>query len=113
MKIQISSAPSEIGASIIKGYLEGAGIPATIAPDNNNFSLSLHVSKGPNVTYAIFVEEEKAEEAQKICAELFSKEEFNTNSRKRIEGVVKDVEEDKDLSPRFSSAEEAVKYLKK
>ncbi len=55
MKIQISSAPSEIEASIIKGYLEAAGIPATIAPDNNNFSLGANGYNGPNVTYVIFV----------------------------------------------------------
>jgi hypothetical protein len=73
MKIQISSAPSEIDASIIKGYLDGAGIPATIAPDNNNFSLSLNVSKGPNVTYVIFVDEEKAEEAKKLLMEMQGK----------------------------------------
>jgi hypothetical protein len=73
MKIQISSAPSEIDASIIKGQLEAAGISATIVPDNNNFSLSLHVSRGPNVTYVIFVEEEKVEEAKKLLAEMQDK----------------------------------------
>ncbi len=73
MKIQISSAPSEIEASIIKGYLEAAGIPATIAPDNNNFSLGANGYNGPNVTYVIFVDEEKAEEAKKLLMEMQGK----------------------------------------
>jgi hypothetical protein len=47
-----------------------------------------------------------------LCVGLFSKEEFNTNSRKRIEGAVKDIKEKKNLSPRFSSTKEAVAYLK-
>ncbi len=47
-----------------------------------------------------------------LCVGLLSKEEFNTNSRKHIEGAVKDIKEKKNLSPRFSSAKEAVAYLK-
>lgn len=79
MKIQVYSAQGEVNASIIKGYLEDAGIPATITPDNNNFSLSLHVSKGPNVTYIIFVEEEKSEEAKKLLAEMQNKQPLADN----------------------------------
>lgn len=56
--------------SIVKGYLENAGIPASMAPDNNNFSLSLHVSKGSNVSHSIFVEEDKVKEAKKVLAEM-------------------------------------------
>lgn len=70
MKIKVYSAPSEVDASIIKGYLENVGILASIAPGSNNFSLSLHVSKGPNVAHEIFVEEDKVEAAKKVLAEM-------------------------------------------
>jgi len=43
---------------------------------------------------------------------LVHKEEFNTNTRRRIEGVIEDIKMKKDLSPRFSSTKNATKYLR-
>ena len=43
---------------------------------------------------------------------LFPREEFNSETRKRIEGAVRDIKGKKNLSPRFSSTKEAVAYLK-
>jgi hypothetical protein len=70
MRTQIYSASSEMEASIIRGYLENAGISATIAPGDNNFSLGLNVPKGPNVTHGIFVEENKIEEAKNLLSKM-------------------------------------------
>jgi len=43
---------------------------------------------------------------------LVSKEEFNPSTRKSVEKVLKDIKAGKNLSPSFSSAEDAIKYLK-
>jgi predicted NAD-dependent protein-ADP-ribosyltransferase YbiA (DUF1768 family) len=40
------------------------------------------------------------------------KEKFNTDTSKRIENAIRDVEKEKNLSPRFSSTNDATKYLK-
>ncbi len=47
-----------------------------------------------------------------LCVGLFSKEEFNSKTRKRIESAVRDIKEKKNLSPRLSSVKKAVAYLK-
>ena len=43
---------------------------------------------------------------------LISKEEFNPSTRKDIEKALKDIKDGKNLSPKFSSAKEAIAYLK-
>jgi antitoxin component of RelBE/YafQ-DinJ toxin-antitoxin module len=43
---------------------------------------------------------------------LISKEEFNPSTRKEIEKALKDIKAGKNLSPKFSSAKEAIAYLK-
>jgi len=43
---------------------------------------------------------------------LISKEEFNPSTRKDVEKALKDIEAGKNLSPSFSSAEDAIKWLK-
>ncbi len=42
---------------------------------------------------------------------LVGSEEFNTVTGKEINGALKDIAQGKNLSPRFSSAKEAAKYL--
>jgi hypothetical protein len=41
-----------------------------------------------------------------------SKEDFNPSTRKSVEKALKDIKAGKNLSPSFSSAEDAIKYLK-
>jgi hypothetical protein len=43
---------------------------------------------------------------------LISKEEFNPSTRRGIEKALKDIKDGKNLSPKFSSAKEAIAYLK-
>lgn len=43
---------------------------------------------------------------------LVGSEKFNTTAGKEITGVLKDIAQGKNLSPKFSSAKEAVKFLK-
>ncbi len=70
MKIHIHSAPSEMDASIIKGYLENAGILASISSGANSLSINSPVLRGPNASYGIFVEEEKVDEAKNILKKI-------------------------------------------
>lgn len=66
--IKIFTTPSEMDASIIRGYLENGGIKASVAPGNNSLSIQGR-SKGPNVPYDVFVPEDKVEEASKLLKE--------------------------------------------
>ena len=43
---------------------------------------------------------------------LISKEEFNSSTRRSVDKTLKDIKEGKNLSARFSSAKEAIAYLK-
>lgn len=42
---------------------------------------------------------------------LVGSEKFNATAGKEIKGALKDIAQGKNLSPRFSSAKEAIKYL--
>ena len=65
--IQIVTANGEVNASIIKGFLESAGIRATYGPSGNiSILASGGGSIGPNQPQNVFVEEEKAEEAMSL-----------------------------------------------
>jgi len=66
MKVKISSEKGEMNASITKGLLEASGIKASIAPGNDSLGLNPKVSRGPNATYSIFVEEENVNTAKEI-----------------------------------------------
>jgi hypothetical protein len=66
MKIKISSEKDEMSATIIKGLLKANNIKAYIAAGNDSLNLNPQVSKGPNVTFSIFVEEEDVNNAKKI-----------------------------------------------
>jgi hypothetical protein len=72
MRIRICSAPNEMRATLIKEYLEKAGISTSIAPGNNNYSLTLQTPLGPLYVHDIFVEPNKVDEAKRLL-----KEEFN------------------------------------
>jgi len=43
---------------------------------------------------------------------LVSKEDFNSSTRKDVEKALKDIKDGKNLSPKFSSAKDAIAYLK-
>jgi len=43
---------------------------------------------------------------------LISNEEFNPSTRKSVDKALRDIKENKNLSPRFSSTKEAIAYLK-
>ena len=66
MKIKISSESNELSATITKGLLEANGIKASIAPGDSSLGFNPKVSRGPNVTYSIFVEEEDLKIAKEI-----------------------------------------------
>ena len=64
--IQIVTASGEINASIIKGFLESNGIEAKFGMGNNVHSNGVGSS---TMSQAVFVEEEKAEEAMALLRE--------------------------------------------
>jgi hypothetical protein len=72
MRIRICSTKNEMRATLMKEYLEKAGISTSIAPGNDNYSVALQVPLGPLYVHDIFVEPNKAEEAKRLL-----KEEFN------------------------------------
>ena len=49
--------------------------------------------------------------AGNLAIGLVGSEEFNATTKKEISGALKDVAKGKNLSPRFSSAAEAARYL--
>lgn len=60
---QIATASGEVNASIIKGFLEGAGIEVKFGMANNIHSGGIG---SPTMSQSIFVTEEKVEEAVKL-----------------------------------------------
>ena len=68
--VQIVTTSSEINASIIKGFLESAGIKITYGPSGNISMLAAGGgSMGPNQPQNVFVPKEKVEEALKLLKE--------------------------------------------
>ena len=66
MKVKISSEKDEFSASITRGLLETNGVKAYISTGDDSLGSSPKVSRGPNVTYSIFVEEKDADTAKEI-----------------------------------------------
>ncbi len=67
-KIKIFTAQNEFEAMLLKGYLENNGIKASVAPGVSSLTFK-QGSRGPNVGYDIFVNEDKAEKAIKLLKE--------------------------------------------
>jgi hypothetical protein len=59
--VQIVTSKGEVNASIIKGFLENAGIKASCARAGG--------SHGGGVSWIVYVEQEKSEEALKFLKE--------------------------------------------
>lgn len=72
MKIKIYTGSSEIEALLIKNYLESNDIVASIAPWIKSLGNNPYM-RGPNIAHDVFVEEEFAESAKKIIAEMQTK----------------------------------------
>lgn len=71
MRAQVCTVANEMEATLIKEYLETAGISTSIAPGRNNYSVGLQVPLGPLHVHEVFVEPDKVEEARRLLKEGF------------------------------------------